>query len=144
MGRSSSICSWQFILVSLSSCLERSTYSLVLQKPWTEGVLQPQMLHMAAVHYSNNDKLYTQIGRRCINFIANYDIVYCLCCQQVFLHLDCRKTGSRRLPSMEKSRSCFSGRKLWPKERENQWGTVYHVQRDMTTESTRDIYGILF
>lgn len=45
---------------------------------------------------------------------------------------------------MEKSRSCFSGRKLGPKEQENQWGTVYHVQRDMTTESTRDIYGILF
>lgn len=34
------------------------------------------MLHMEDVHYSNNDKLYTQIGQRYINFIVNYDIVY--------------------------------------------------------------------
>lgn len=34
------------------------------------------MLHTEDVHYSNNDKLSTQIGQRCIHFSVNYDIVY--------------------------------------------------------------------
>lgn len=38
---------------------------------------------------------------------------------------------------MGKNRSCPTGRRLGPEELEKQQGTVFHVHRDMTMESSK-------